>query len=98
MKDINRKLEGVLFSCGFRECIKNKSVNYLKISDNDFLVFRTFGGHTADLLHEKYISGENPCTSEPISDKLIVRDFDYKNDANILKEYIEELKAELTRL
>lgn len=92
-KEFLRDLEQVLFFYGFQECVKNKNLNYMKIDENNYLLFKIFGNHSADLIHARYKSSENPCTSKPISEMSIVLSFYPKEHGHILKSYIEDLKS-----
>ena len=82
-------LEPLLFSFGFRKCNKHE-IDFLKIDTDEYLVLRYFTkGVIADLLHEKYSHGENPCTGNPYRDNLIKRDFsEDKLSRQILREFL----------
>ncbi len=66
---------------GFRQCINDYNVNFVKVDVDKYLVFRTLSkGKITDLLLETYNKNSNPCISSPISDKMIKQGFDPKVD------------------
>lgn len=75
---------------GFNEC-NNSEVNFAKINEGEYLVFRTYAkGKITDLLLEKYHKGQSPCNSKPVSDKVLKQGFNPKENIEIIKEYINK--------
>jgi len=83
-----RKLENVLFFYGFQRCNSDQNFNFLKINENDYLIFRIFRKNTADLSLATYKGESNPCQQELLSEKTVKLSFDPNEDLNILKNYI----------
>lgn len=87
-----RDLEVVLFSFGFSACKKKKGLNFLKLTNNEYLLIRIFEKvETADLFHAKFDTG-NPCDSEPYWEKTLKLGFSPDSDIHILRNYIEQFK------
>jgi hypothetical protein len=86
-----RKFEKIFFHFGLRSC-DYKNINFLKVNQNEFLVFRTFTEGITDLLFEKYNVDCTPCNSTPISDKVLKQGFDPKEDVNLFRSYLDKFK------
>lgn len=86
-----RKLETIFFFHQFRKCIKNENLNFLKVTENEYLVFRVFQNKVADLTHERYSKNESPCDSTPIWDESIKLNFSPSDDNHIIQETIEKI-------
>jgi hypothetical protein len=86
-----RELENIFFYFGFKNCSKNEFVNFLKIKENKYLVFRISKDKVADLIYEEYENGQTPCNSKPKTDESIKLGFEKDNDLDFLKEIIKKL-------
>jgi len=86
---LRRRLEPLLFQFRFRKC-NDYEIDFLEIDTDEYLVLRYFSkGVIADLLHEKYSHGENPCTGNPYWDNLIKQGFsEDKLSCQILREFL----------
>lgn len=84
---VSLNLESLFFYYGFRKCSKNSYINFTKIEENQFLVFRISRDTIADLFYEKYKSNETPCSSKPIDYKTIKLDFEKEKDRHLLEKY-----------
>ena len=85
-------MENTLFFYQFRQCKKNTNLNFLKLNETDYLLFKFYNdGETVDLIHAKFETKENPCSDEPYWDKSIRLSFNPTEDGHILKETIEKL-------
>jgi hypothetical protein len=88
-----QEFEQILFIYGFQECNLNTNLNFLKLNEIDYLLFRTFKNNTADLIHAKFRRGQNPCAYEPDWEEVIKFSFEPISHEYILKETIERLKV-----
>ena len=88
-----QSFENICFFYGFRECKTDTTINFLKINEIEYLIFKLFPKvNTIDLIHAKFNEDESPCTSEPYWEKLIKPSFQPEIDSNFLKKYIDDLK------
>lgn len=88
-------LELTLFSFGFGKCKKKTNLNFLKLSDNDYLLIKVFEkSETVDLFFAQFEIEDNPCDSEPYFEKAIKLGFSPKDDKQILRQFIEKYKKE----
>lgn len=86
------KLEQIMFFYGFQECKQNKNLNFLKLNENEYLMFRIFKKDTADLMYARFHPNSNPCLANPIIEKSIKLSFSPDEDQVYLKSFIEEFK------
>ncbi len=66
-----RKLELVLFQYGFQKCKNDENINFSKIHENDYLIFKVFRDKTADLFLATYNEQYNPCQDISLHEKLL---------------------------
>jgi hypothetical protein len=82
------------FFFGFHKCDTDPTINFLKINVNEYLLLKVFcNGTVIDLIHAKFDECETPCYAEPNWEELIRQGFDLKNDKQILKDLIKNLKG-----
>lgn len=80
--EILREMESILFYYGFKECCNDSNINYLKINNTTYLLFKIYGS-TIDLIQAEYINGATPCTSDPFTGKLLIPSFNPLNKNNL---------------
>lgn len=90
--DFDLKLKSVLFFFGFQECKKINNLNFLKLTDEDYLLMRLYKGNTADLIHAKYDPDDNPCESEPYWEKTLLLGFSPDSDRQVIRDFINKFK------
>jgi len=97
-KKIKEKEDKVLYDMieffflyGFSECQNNPNLNFHKIDETNYLLFRNLSG-TLDLVHAVYRFGETPCTSDPIWEKKIKYSFNPNNEEH---RFILKIKYQL---
>ncbi|RZT91026.1 hypothetical protein EV201_3366 [Ancylomarina subtilis] len=89
--NFRKDLETSLFYFGFRVCKKRKNLNFLKLDENNFLLIQIFErGETADLIHAKFHSEDDPCNSEPYWEESLKLGFTPESDSQILRNFIKE--------
>lgn len=88
-------LELTLFSFEFRECKGKTNLNFLKLSDNDYLLIKVFEkSETVDLFFAQFAIEDNPCDSDPYFEKTIKLGFSLKDDKQILRQFIDKYEKE----
>lgn len=86
------KLQSVFFHYGFQECVKKENVNYLKLTEEDYLLMRIYKGDTADLFHAKFHPGDDPCNTVPYWEKSVILGFSPVTDREIIRDFIDKYK------
>jgi len=88
-------LETTLFFFGFRECKKKKDLNFLKLNETDYLLFRIFDRvEIADLIHAKFYLKQDPCNSEPYWEESLKLDFIPHSDTHIIRDFINKFEKQ----
>ncbi|GEM_PF-6496866 len=87
--NLKSKIQNKLFHYGFQECIKNPSIEFIKIEEGKYLVLRFFG-KTCDLHLEIYKLGETPCANNPVSQEMICSSFEVWGNGELLEKYLKK--------
>lgn len=79
---MNFKLEmsQLYFFYGFIECKKDQSLNYLKVKDKSYLIFKTFKyGDVIDFYSIENCEIEDVCEPDLFDATIVIRDFQPNN-------------------
>lgn len=86
----HRKIESTLFYFGFKECKNRDDINFLKLSEQDYLIMRIFKKvELADLIHAKFLNEDTPCEDDPFLEKVIKQDFSPETDNQLIRDYLK---------
>lgn len=84
------ELESSMFYFGFRECKKKNNLNFLKLSEQDYLILRVSTKvEIADLIHAKFSADSNPCDSEPYWEETVKLGFLPNRDSQVIRDFMK---------